>query len=215
MLFRSTKGYIKVNSKHLTLSVTGNYIIAIRFYTKDYTFIHPKDELLIGFALTEIGNVTIPIPSNAYYYTLVVSNIDYNNATISISEIIDCGIQLEEGTTATAYEPHKEYTKTLYLNSPLLEGDTIEEKDGGIYHVHRYKKVVLDGSDDEEWILSTVADSVSIPRFNCKMTEDIIRWNEISIPNIICDKFKTITFNRLYSSGDIGISSLSDRKSVV
>lgn len=43
-------------------------------------------------------------------------------------------------------------TKTLYLNSPLLEGDTIEEKDGGIYHVHRHSKVVLDGS--ENWINS-------------------------------------------------------------
>ena len=56
-------------------------------------------------------------------------------------------VQLEEGDTATAYEPYKEHTKTLYLNSPLLEGDTIEEKDGEIYHVHRYAKVVLDGSE--------------------------------------------------------------------
>lgn len=54
-------------------------------------------------------------------------------------------VQIEEGDTATSYEPYKESTKTLYLNSPLLEGDTIEEKDGGIYHVHRYNKVVLDG----------------------------------------------------------------------
>ena len=61
-------------------------------------------------------------------------------------------IQLEEGTTATDYEPYKESIKTLYLNSPLLEGDTIEDVNGKATHVHRYGKVVLDGSNDENWI---------------------------------------------------------------
>ena len=61
-------------------------------------------------------------------------------------------VQLEEGTEATTYEPYKEYTKTLYLNSPLLEGDTIEDINGKATHVHRYGKVVLDGSNDEKWI---------------------------------------------------------------
>lgn len=61
-------------------------------------------------------------------------------------------VQIEEGTTATTYEPYKEYIKTLYLNSPLLEGDTIEDINGKATHVHRYGKVVLDGSNDEKWI---------------------------------------------------------------
>lgn len=60
-------------------------------------------------------------------------------------------VQIEEGTTATTYEPYKEYTKTLYLNSPLLEGDTIEQSGNDIVHMHRYNKVVFDGSDDENW----------------------------------------------------------------
>lgn len=46
--------------------------------------------------------------------------------------------QIEEGDTATTYEPYKEYTKTLYLNSPLLEGDTIEQSGNDIVHIHRY-----------------------------------------------------------------------------
>lgn len=61
-------------------------------------------------------------------------------------------VQIEEGAKATTYEPYKEYTKTLYLNSPLLEGDTIEDINGKATHVHRYGKVVLDGSNDEKWI---------------------------------------------------------------
>jgi hypothetical protein len=59
--------------------------------------------------------------------------------------------QLEEGITRTDYEPYKESIKTYYLNSPLLEGDTIEESNGNVYHVHRYGKVVLDGSDNYDW----------------------------------------------------------------
>ena len=37
---------------------------------------------------------------------------------------------------------------TVHLNSPLLKGDTIEVIDGKTYHVHRWEKVVLDGSED-------------------------------------------------------------------
>ena len=52
-------------------------------------------------------------------------------------------VQLEEGTTATDYEPYKESIKTLYLNSPLLEGDTIEQSGNNIIHNHRYGKMNL------------------------------------------------------------------------
>ena len=53
----------------------------------------------------------------------------------------------------------KEYTKTFYLNSPLLEGDTIEDVNGVATHVKRYEKVVLDGS--ENWTLDT-SDGVTL-----------------------------------------------------
>ena len=56
-------------------------------------------------------------------------------------------VQIEEGTTATTYEPYKESIKTLYLNSPLLEGDTIEQSGNNIIHNHRYTSVVFDGSN--------------------------------------------------------------------
>ena len=59
-------------------------------------------------------------------------------------------IQIEEGAIATEYEPYKESTKIFYLNSPLLEGDTIEYINKKATHVHRYGKTILNGS--EEWI---------------------------------------------------------------
>ena len=61
-------------------------------------------------------------------------------------------VQIEEGAKATTYEPYKEYTKTVYLNSPLLEGDTIEQSGNDIVHVHKYNSVTFDGSDDENWV---------------------------------------------------------------
>ena len=81
-----------------------------------------------------------------------VIKISLTMQEINSNKIKMSNIQLEEGTTATTYEPYKEYTKTLYLNSPLLEGDTIEQSGNDIVHMHRYNKVVFDGSDDENWV---------------------------------------------------------------
>lgn len=86
------------------------------------------------------GTVGITIPNNVRYIKL--------NGMLKQKDTF----QIEEGDTATTYEPYKEFTKTLYLNSPLLEGDTIEDINGKATHVHRYGKVVLDGSNDEKWI---------------------------------------------------------------
>ena len=57
-------------------------------------------------------------------------------------------IQLEEGTVVTEYEPYCGTTKTVYLNSPLYEGDELLTKDGKIYHYHKMGSIVLNGSED-------------------------------------------------------------------
>ena len=50
----------------------------------------------------------------------------------------------------------------IVLNSPLLEGDTIEVVDGKLCHVYRYGKVVLDGSENwTTWANSTNPDGFS------------------------------------------------------
>lgn len=77
--------------------------------------------------------------------------VRFSNESISVPSIFT-NIQIEEGTTATTYEPYKECIKTLYLNSPLLEGDTIEQSGNDIVHMHKYKTVTFDGSDDEKWV---------------------------------------------------------------
>ena len=99
-------------------------------------------------------------------------------------------IQLEEGTTATTYEPYKEYIKTLYLNSPLLEGDTIEQSGNNIIHNHRYKEVVLDGSettwiDSERELDNTVLYAIALDD-----VKEVSSAGEVS--TLLCDKFTTI-----------------------
>ena len=90
--------------------------------------------------ITSGGTSYITIPNNVRYIKL--------NGFLTQKDTF----QIEEGDTATTYEPYKEYTKTFYLNSPLLEGDTIEDVNGKATHVHKYGKVVLDGSNDEGWV---------------------------------------------------------------
>ena len=136
----SRTGYIfmKANKTYYITnnSVTGSEWYANMWYDKNKTF------LRAGY---EASTVT---PKQDMYLRIKIHNPNSEEWIV----------QVEEGTVATAYEPYKEHIKTLYLNSPLLEGDTIEEKDGGIYHVHRYKKVVLNGN--ENWTKAAISGEV-------------------------------------------------------
>ena len=103
----------------------GNFIGQI--YIQDYS------------NLTEFTSKT---PNNCYYITFQCNKNNFD---------INGNIQLEEGDIATPYEPYKETNATIYLNSPLLQGDRIEVVDGKLCHYHKMGKVVFDGGEDENW----------------------------------------------------------------
>ena len=91
-------------------------------------------------SLTDIGMVNCDIDS-----INVVGEV--TAATLWINEDVKI-----DGYTGTApLKIYKEDKIEIKLNSPLLEGDTIEVIDGKLCHVHRYEKVILDGSKDEKW----------------------------------------------------------------
>ena len=99
-------------------------------------------------------NFSFSIPTNADVDELrLFTTLTWQNTPVTYDNLIISSIQVEEGSTKTTYEPYKEYTKTFYLNSPLLEGDTIEDVNGVATHVKRYGKVVLDGS--ENWAIDS------------------------------------------------------------
>lgn len=143
--------YIKVNpNSEYILSVSNNYNVGKaekRFNVNLYN----KDKKYINFLVTGYlpNNVKINTSSNCEYIQII--NRVNEDFTEEYTNIEECNVQLEEGTTATTYEPYKEYTKTLYLNSPLLEGDTIEQSGNNIIHNHKYNTITFDGSSDEKW----------------------------------------------------------------
>lgn len=107
-----------------------------------------------------LSNIRIIFPSIEANITPSSPTFDTRNDDIIYIKFIETesfpklvsNIQIEEGATATTYEPYKETIKTLYLNTPLLKGDTIEQSGNNIIHVHRYNTVTFDGSDDENWV---------------------------------------------------------------
>lgn len=86
-----------------------------------------------------------------------------------IGDVIYADIQLEEVEELilqpTPYEPYFESKHNIYLNSPLLKGDTLECRNDGVYHVHNMGKVVLDGS--RNWNVNSVSGTVNNLRFSC------------------------------------------------
>ena len=91
-------------------------------------------------------------PNKSYTFTTNAKTKYIKVGTYATYNDPSVNFQIEEGTEATTYEPYKESIKTFYLNSPLLKGDTIEDVNGKATHVHKYGKVVLDGSNDEGWV---------------------------------------------------------------
>ena len=95
-------------------------------------------------------------------------------------------LQLKEGYTETEYEPYKEYTKTFYLNSPLLDGDTIEEIDGKATHIKKYGIIRFNGN--ENWVLGNFNNTNT-------MSFDIKEFNALYKGGGYCNRFNN---NQLY-----------------
>ena len=136
-------------------------------------------------------------------YLVAVFSHEDGVSNIDISTFVnDTEIMIEEGSTATPYEPYKECIKTFYLNSPLLEGDTIEDVNGVATHVKRYSKVVLDGS--ESW------ESYYNAGVRLLVPEVKIYGDTNTIPNMYCDNLPVLALTPLTQAQhgiSIGVST--------
>ena len=179
---------------------------------------------LDGIAIAYLGD---NVNSNNYQSCKFIATegcyLRCSNRTLVSTDVTFSNIQLEEGSTATSYEPYKFYTKTFYLNSPLLEGDTIEDINGVATHVRRYEKVVLDGSEQyNENSNNTILYSITISS-NCK------RPISNSVTNFVpfkCDKRVPVAADSIYlglignsiaisKDGSIGLSLDGKTKSEI
>ena len=110
------------------------------------------------FKTDSSGNITVKIRTRKQ-----------DNAPAIFNEVLNgvYHIQLEEGNTATSYEPYKTSTTTIPLSNglpgiPVSSGGNYTDENGQQYicdeidfsrgkYVQRVWKCVFDGSDDEKW----------------------------------------------------------------
>lgn len=110
------------------------------------------------FATDSSGNITVKIRT-----------LKQDNAPAIFNDVLNgvYHIQLEEGNTATSYEPYKQSTTTIPLSNglpgiPVTTGGNYTDSNGQQYicdeidfkrgkYVQRVWKGVLDGSSDEKW----------------------------------------------------------------
>lgn len=202
----------RINQQYTISGSTSKQYVTVGEYYDTDTFKHGKtytvknyvsnNDIIIQFVISYKHPTT---GKNTY----IVSRLNKNTFTYDkswgamhvycqIDNILDnispftLKFQIEEGDTATTYEPYKEYTKTLYLNSPLLEGDTIEQSGNDIVHMHKYNTVTFDGSDDEKW-----SDNGNIENTYFKYIYNSKTDAKKKVLTSICDKLPTISTSRL------------------
>ena len=121
--------------------------------------------------------------------TFVVRNLhssssrDFTFTTSSTTAYIDVYYekQLYNNIVLVYGEVYKEYTKTLYLNSPLLEGDTIEQQGDNVVHVHRSELRAYE-TDDE---LTLPTDMTNTLVAKATPQYEVISQND----TILCDSY--------------------------
>ena len=185
--YKSSENYISVKPNTI-YTINNDIADAIFAYDKNYNYLgcYFKDNTSISKSFTTF--------KDCEYIKLRYQ------PTIASNELF----QLEEGSIMTEYEPYQESVKTFYLNSPLLEGDTIEDVYGKATYLKRYTKVVLDGS--EPWI--TQGDGIFRLHLNSHSEyADILFPNADSI-NVYSDKFPSISRYDIWYNRNIGISNI-------
>lgn len=170
---------IKPNTEY-TLSCQGKTEgRAIPFYDKNFNYISGVT-LLVGSFVT---------PANAYYVRIngLISQID--------------NVQLEEGDTATDYEPYQEHVYPISLGSLELSKidnyqDSLYYEDGDWYLEKKIGMYTITGSETYEWYPDN-------PRIcfnfgNIPPNNDKYPSNTTDMPLVMSNKYVTITINDLH-----------------
>ena len=188
------------SADYIEVKSNTKYTISNDMGYASYTYEYDSSYNFISLYRHRDGALTFTTTSNTKYIKFrSIDERSENNTNVKY--------QIEEGDTPTSYEPYKEYTKTLYLNSPLLEGDSIEVSGNNIYHVHKYKEVVLDGS--ESWVKHNADGLRNTIGMEYRIPTKYYEGNGTVI-DIICDKLPSITADDSYNTNSIGVASRHD-----
>lgn len=179
-------GFIRIQpNKNFIASIKNQHGSTASFYTQDKQLITNMN----GFRTTS--------PSNAYYLKWSISTKDTTADWASF--------QIEEGTTATTYEPYK--SNILTVNEEVtLRGigdvrDTLDLMTGEI--TQRIGEVVLDGSDDEIYAISTHASQTLYTLYRVGHVR-VKTVHEGATDDLLCDKLPSKSHG-IYNKDELGV----------
>lgn len=149
----------QMNWKQVPSIITGATVTTVNGYGTDFIEVDNTKNYIFSYSGTASSKYVAYYDESKNFLghgtNLQIDSYANWNVTKYVRLRIDCSenavtnIQLEEGTTATAYEPYKFQVATF----PLSEGQKLMEgsylADDGIHH--RRKQVVLDGSESS-WL---------------------------------------------------------------
>ena len=156
-----------------------------------------------NFNTSSVTNTTDMFVNSNSLEVIAMFNSDINtintignltSATIYVDESLD----QSQYTGTTPLKVYKEEKLEIKLNSPLLEGDTIEVVNGKLCHVHRMGMYTFDGSEDELWRKRD---------YDFLSGRDVIECGERVNVYCSCSKYKTVSsYTGLQNGTDYGIN---------
>ena len=163
-------GYIKVDYNKVyylsNLYSSCNFFVA--FYDEGKNYLGRSNATSGRNTKINKTNAEIYGVSRPYSYIRVT-----NYGGITDDMFSNSTLQLEEGTTATPYEPYKEDIKTYYLSSPLLEGDTIQNINGVATHIKRKKEIKLNLDTYTDFHTNEILDEYNVKLIRLLISEEL------------------------------------------
>ncbi len=205
----NTSSYLNLKCPNFKLLKDKSYLFSVDNPLNDFYL--QITEFNVGYNCNLRPNTTTTPIINLDKYTPNAIMLYSQNLTIGQSYSGTFKVMIEEGTTATTYEPYKESIKTLYLNSPLLEGDTIEQSGNNIIHNHRYGKVVLDGSN---YVPSSEQTLSSVGNYRWRFYISDVKNSTSTTGLGICDKYPIVSPTETWNSIE-GITQNNDGNKIV
>lgn len=181
---------------------SGVYIKSTSEIKKVYDIIEPPFTISMDIVASETGNVRIVVCGSQQVFEVGTSkqrvsvtatskttmNFNIygvnNGATLTVSDL-----QIEKGSTATAYEP---YTNTAY-------GGYVDLATGDVYK--EYKRIIYDGSEDENWRKLTSGSATAFGMYMGASDKEKALYSDIS-----SNYLKTISHNATWGNYDNWIS---------
>ena len=144
----------KYNDKLGTLANVSNIkkvtvTISNKIFNKNYITVFDKNLISLGFIFMSSNTATVDLSkySSAEFMTIRIGNESMSSGSHSTV------IQVEEGDTATEYQPYQESSVRLFLDKPLYGiGNVFDVID--VINSNRenhFAKTTLIGSDEEWW----------------------------------------------------------------